>query len=350
MAPPGPPRALHGLSGGFHGGRSGGRGPRSSPRAAGSAEILAAAVPFLRMGGRKDDRPLIQEGPTMATKKRALAKYDPDAKPSFASQYTKTERIVKAAGIKVWFDSSTAQKVSNKCREEKIPALFIAQFDGSAFMVFIKYGSNSDTIAQTSMADAGDLKKRRALMQGAMKLKLADKKMWEQFDRDNPDPQVIKELEFTVYDCGLQIDSLVDGIKILKNFSYPKHRSVGRGDLILSLGEAAKKKGLGNYFEFAKHAEYKKPDFLYETYLKKGAKKPIKAPSSILKPVLKAIEDKKKPDLKKLQNYVHNVIDKKVVKSWAPEMIKHSRNALRDYKKKLAVAKKKLDYYGIKTR
>ena len=72
----------------------------------------------------------------MATKKLTLAKYDPKAKASFASKYVKVERLVKSAGVKVWFDAAAAQKVSNYVRTAEAAevanmALFLASEESS---------------------------------------------------------------------------------------------------------------------------------------------------------------------------------------------------------------------------
>ena len=285
----------------------------------------------------------------MARKKRVLAEYDPKGKPSFASKYVKVERMVKAAGIKVWFDASAAQKVLNEA-SEKLEATFAGEFDGNLFRVLIVCNGKMVTIAKVELSKINDLKKRRATMAGIVKLKLADRAMYTAFDKQNPDPKTIKDLEFEVYDAELQASSLESEIEILKCFSYAKHRHSGNGNLMLSLKDAAKKKGFGNFFEFADHASFKKPAFLVETYLAKKAPKELKLPSSLRGPIEKAIAAKKTPDLKKVITYAHNIIDKRVVKSWAPKLIKASREELRDYKKKAARARKKLDYYGVKAR
>ena len=285
----------------------------------------------------------------MARKKCVLAEYDPKGKPSFASKYVKVERMVKATGIKVWFDASTAQKVLHQVND-KLEATFAGEFDGNTFQVLIVFDGKMVSIAKLELDDISDLKKRRAAMAGIIKLKLANKAMYVAFDKQNPDPKTIKDLEFEVYDGELQISSLESGIETLKDFSYAKHHNSGRGDLMLSLQETAKKKGFGDFFEFLRHASYKKPAFLVETYLVKKAPKELKLPSSIRGPIEKAIAANKKPDLKKVTQYAHNIIDKRVVKSWAPKLIKASVEELRDYKKKVARARKKLDYYGIKAR
>ena len=268
------------------------------------------------------------------TKKKVLSTA-PDAGEVERAYQSAHETITSKLGIPVFrLPAKYLAEIVEWVTQTKKNADFVGEFDGQWFTFVAVVGAKKSVISEVDVTALGDTAKVYQV-----KKKLADMGL----AATPVDPAEIERMQKSIDDLGRSLETSKGVQQSYQTFTWDTDSPSMHG----ALYEWASKKSQAHYLDFLGAIKAKeKPQTIFDTYVKKGAKFPVNLPGAIVAAIEKDLKAGKTPSFAAAEKDILNVVKQKIIpafKKWGLEgsaqYQKQVREELGRLKKQLATAK-----------